>query len=568
MKKPNRISLSLFDEELKSLINASAKIFPITQDDIDNNNNPNNYEYSRVDNSIYRWDNGEWQYIIADDIDVNWIDIKDKPTSYPPSNHSHNELHTHTNKSIIDIITSALIDTWNTVTGKADKTYVDTELANKSNTTHNHDTTYSKLGHAHDYSPSTHNHDLVYSKLNHIHDYSPSGHNHDLAYSKLGHDHDGAYYKKNDVDVKLSSKAEKVHTHSEIDIADLDKYTKGEVDNLLSYKSNTGHKHIETDIVDLDKYTKSEIDTKLSTKSNTNHTHSQLHEHSNKTLLDKLIETESNISYDLSNLDYIEDIRNGYTEGHSHDNFSILQSITSILIDGWNSAVEHIHDSIKHITSGERTLWNTVSNKSDIGHVHDYSPNNHNHDTRYYTETEINNILDTKSNTGHVHLEADITDLDKYTKLEVDNKLSSKANTIHTHDDRYYTESEINTKLSSKADNTTLSGHTANTTVHVTQIDKDNWNSKSEGTHTHNKSDITDLSLDWTDVENKPLTFNPSTHTHTKSQITDFPVIPSKTSQLANDSGYITAEQVPPPSPSYDVGTVKPIDGSLWIDTN
>lgn len=32
-----------------------------------------------------------------------------------------------------------------------------------------------------------------------------------------------------------------------------------------------------------------------------------------------------------------------------------------------------------------------------------------------------------------------------------------------------------------------------------------------------------------------------SSHTHTKSQITDFPTIPSNTSQLTNDSGYITS---------------------------
>ena len=34
-----------------------------------------------------------------------------------------------------------------------------------------------------------------------------------------------------------------------------------------------------------------------------------------------------------------------------------------------------------------------------------------------------------------------------------------------------------------------------------------------------------------------------STHTHTKSQITDFPTIPSKTSDLTNDSGFLTAHQ-------------------------
>lgn len=39
-----------------------------------------------------------------------------------------------------------------------------------------------------------------------------------------------------------------------------------------------------------------------------------------------------------------------------------------------------------------------------------------------------------------------------YTEAEVDGKLSGKSNTGHTHDDRYYTESEIDSKLSGKAD--------------------------------------------------------------------------------------------------------------------
>ena len=33
-----------------------------------------------------------------------------------------------------------------------------------------------------------------------------------------------------------------------------------------------------------------------------------------------------------------------------------------------------------------------------------------------------------------------------------------------------------------------------------------------------------------------------TSHTHTKSQITDFPTIPSKTSDLTNDLGFITSE--------------------------
>ena len=51
-------------------------------------------------------------------------------------------------------------------------------------------------------------------------------------------------------------------------------------------------------------------------------------------------------------------------------------------------------------------------------------------------------------------------------------------------------------------------------------------------------------SVDWANIQNKPSTFTPSTHKHTKSEITDFPTIPSKTSQLTNDSNYATTSYV------------------------
>ncbi len=50
---------------------------------------------------------------------------------------------------------------------------------------------------------------------------------------------------------------------------------------------------------------------------------------------------------------------------HTHNNLSLLQTITQILVDGWNSAVTHISDATRHITSAERTLFSTVSNKVD-----------------------------------------------------------------------------------------------------------------------------------------------------------------------------------------------------------
>lgn len=53
--------------------------------------------------------------------------------------------------------------------------------------------------------------------------------------------------------------------------------------------------------------------------------------------------------------------------------------------------ISHIADTTKHITAAERTAWNGKASGS------------HNHDSRYYTETEMNTKLAGKSDTSHNH---------------------------------------------------------------------------------------------------------------------------------------------------------------------
>lgn len=100
------------------------------------------------------------------------------------------------------------------------------------------------------------------------------------------------------------------------------------------------------------------------------------------------------------------------------------------------------------------TSTNAVQNKVVKTALDAKANNNHNHDDRYYTETEIDSKLSGKSDVGHTH------DDRYYGKTDVDDKLSEKADLEHTHakaditdfahnhDDRYYTEEEIDTKLS------------------------------------------------------------------------------------------------------------------------
>ena len=98
--------------------------------------------------------------------------------------------------------------------------------------------------------------------------------------------------------------------------------------------------------------------------------------------------------------------------------------------------------------------------------IHADNSNGHNHNTLYYTKTELSNgqlntlyypiatidqALSGKSNTGHTHDDRYYTEtelsngqLDSryFTESEVTSALSGKSNTGHTHDDRYYTETE------------------------------------------------------------------------------------------------------------------------------
>lgn len=129
MKTPKRIDLSLFDDNLKTLISASTKIFPVEYSYIQAGTNPQNYEYVKVMTAgphrleIYTWVDNGWHLIGADDKSVAWSDIQNTPESYPPSAHTHNEyaltdhthaaLHSHTNKTLLDSLAQTDLDKWN-----------------------------------------------------------------------------------------------------------------------------------------------------------------------------------------------------------------------------------------------------------------------------------------------------------------------------------------------------------------------------------------------------------------------------------------------------------------------
>lgn len=114
--------------------------------------------------------------------------------------------------------------------------------------------------------------------------------------------------------------------------------------------------------------------------------------------------------------------------------------------------------------------WNNIANKPSS-----FTPSSHNHDDRYYTESEIDTKLNGKQNVinssnklaaSNVSGLATVATNGSYNDLAnkptiptipstwewnaIANKPSTFTPSSHTHDDRYYTESETDTKLSTK----------------------------------------------------------------------------------------------------------------------
>lgn len=112
---------------------------------------------------------------------------------------------------------------------------------------------------------------------------------------------------------------------------------------------------------------------------------------------------------------------------------------------------------------GEAVTWESVSGKPTT-----FTPSEHDHDSRYYTETEIDTKLSGKSETSHNHsgtyepvistkktaFNADFGTSSGTVCQGNDSRLSdARAPTVHTHDDRYFTEAETTVAISAAINN-------------------------------------------------------------------------------------------------------------------
>lgn len=191
-------------------------------------------------------------------LDADKLDGLDS-TAFASATHTHTEYaaanHTHS-----DYLTESDLEDYATTTA------VNTALASKADSTHNHDTAYAAINHTHTgYASENHTHS-EYAAANHTHDgyattasvtavetalsgKSDSTHNHDTVYAGINHTHTG--YAAAD------------HTHSGYATAD----SVSAVENALDGKASANHTHSIDDVTGLSNA--------LSGKADSSHTHSE-----------------------------------------------------------------------------------------------------------------------------------------------------------------------------------------------------------------------------------------------------------------------------------------------------
>ena len=450
------------------------------------------------------------------------------------------------------LVTDVQIDYWNKKSNPDhthdERYYTETEinnlLNNKSDTNHTHDERYyteteidNKLKNISSSIPTTMSWESISGKPS---SYPPSSHNHDTVYSKLGHKHIASDI--TDLKGILDNKANADHTHSIANITNLQ--------TTLDGKALKIHTHEISDITNLQ--------ASLNSKSNTDHNHDTVysrleHIHDNRyyteTEIDNLLK---GLSGDIGAITWDTLIGKPSTfppSSHTHTTASITGLKTALAS---KSNTDHNHDTVysklghnhdeRYYTESEmdskiKTIndkiayinWQTLTGKPST-----FPPSSHTHDERYYTESEMDAKLNEKSNTGHTH------DDRYYKESEIDNLLNTKSDTGHTHDDRYYTESEIDIKLKNMSDNisnvtwATLTGKPS-TFPPSSHIHDDRYYTETEIDNKIKTINDSITNVTWQTLKGKPSTFPPSSHTHSISNITNLQATLNKKSDSSHN---------------------------------
>lgn len=120
--------------------------------------------------------------------DVSWEDVQNKPETFPPESHEHNQY--TTTQQVEQAVANALKDFTPDNPGNNEPVSIAWEdVENKPETfppeQHEHD--YAATEHTHEYAPVNHEHN--YAAKDHTHNYAPADHGHNYAPAEHTHDY-------------------------------------------------------------------------------------------------------------------------------------------------------------------------------------------------------------------------------------------------------------------------------------------------------------------------------------------------------------------------------------------
>lgn len=293
-----------------------------------------------------------------------------------------------------------------------------------------------------------------------------------------------------------------------------------------------------------------------------------------RTLTGKLNEIEENIaththdgyvsSDDLQVLEDIVDTKadTNHTHdeysliGHTHDDYATQVALDELEVEV-NSKADSVHSHTEYATvSAVDELATTVSGKANVSHAHD---------DVYYTETEIDTKLAAKSDSSHNHTgvydangaaASALTSANAYTDSKIDALVGEGASITLDTIGEIFTAIEdnqdainlLNSAIGNKANASDLTSHANNTEIHITNIERESWNAKSNFSGNYNDltnkpsipsinglatEDYVDEKVDGITVES--IGALPDT--------TVIPTVPTNVSAFTNDAGYLTEHQ-------------------------